>query len=356
MQQGDDLPVDGVEPGPAGTVRAGSGAGVAQPPALLEVLVEERTERGEQPGAVHDERHGFALALRVEGQQGDAPVDDDQLDGHLVGDDDVLALSHVGGQRGGRFGTFEPVTLDDAAHDDPAPGHLVLDLVVVVLEGEHRGHPSKRQHGAHLADGLALHQQESAPDRRGPRQHLDGRARGMGLGGAVPLGEVGDEGFDAVQGGAAGFEEGTEGEHRRGGAVARRALVGAVGVGQAALDQEVEGARHFGGPPRRRVCQRVRITVGPVDEEPVDGALPGAQAELGEQGRVRGVRSGKGAARRMYAVGSQRPALVGAFPELAARGRSAPGGVPSAMPASALPGSLPVTTVSRPTPVVLLRR
>ncbi|MFF4824692.1 hypothetical protein ACFY20_16955 [Streptomyces sp. NPDC001312] len=94
---------------------------------------------------------------------------------------------------------FRPVTLDDTAYDDPAPGHLVLDLVVVLLEGEHRGHPSQRQHGAHLADGLALHQQQSAPDRRGTRQHLDGRASGVGLGGAVPLGEVGDQGFDAVQ-------------------------------------------------------------------------------------------------------------------------------------------------------------
>lgn len=61
-----------------------------------------------------------------------------------------------------------------------------------------------------------------------------------------------------------GFEERAEGEHRRSGAGFSRRCDRRW---QAALHQDVEGARHLGGRTRRPVCHRGGIALGPVDEE-----------------------------------------------------------------------------------------
>lgn len=114
VQQGDDLAVHGVEFGSVGVPGPGIRVGRKQAPAPLEMRFEERTERGEQSGTVHDQRDRVdAFATGGERQQGDPPVDDDQFDGQLVDDGDVLALGCIGGYGRRCFGTFEPVALDD---------------------------------------------------------------------------------------------------------------------------------------------------------------------------------------------------------------------------------------------------
>ncbi|GAA3485871.1 hypothetical protein GCM10018966_104040 [Streptomyces yanii] len=163
----------------------------------------------------------------------------------------------------------------------------------------------QRNHAAYLDGGLILHQQEPAPDRSRPRQHLDGRSRGVGLGGTVTFGKGCHERLDAVQGRPPGFQQRPEREHGGGGPVPEDGVADGLGAGETPFHQDVEGARDLLDTPGRLARERGGFTVGPVDEEPVHGVLQRLQTEEREQGGLCRIRRDGGAVRRARAVGAQ---------------------------------------------------
>lgn len=188
---------------------------------------------------MHDEGDGFDLvALGVERQQSGPAIHEDHLDRQDFDDGDLLAVREDIGQRVRGARLFETAALHDGAQGDAAVHRLALGLFEVVLKGDHLRHPHRGHEGAHLLPRLALHGEEPAPDRRRAGEHFHWRVR---LGGAVPFRQVADERLDPVQRGTAGFEERTEGENGRGGAVTD-SPVAVFGAGESAFHEEAERA------------------------------------------------------------------------------------------------------------------
>ncbi|WP_329120784.1 hypothetical protein [Streptomyces sp. NBC_01353] len=262
----------------------------AEPPAPLEVLLEERDQRRQQPAAVHHERHRLLrlVALGIQRKQRALPVHDDQLDRQLVGDRDLLAVRGELREPLRGMGVLQPGTRHDGLHGQAPPHRVPLDLVEVVLEGDDSGRRHRRDQRADLVPRLALHRDEPAPDRGRPGEDLDGRAGAPGVGGAVPLGEFGDEVLDAVQCRTPGLQERAEREDGGGRPVPDVVPV-PLGAGEPTLDEPGEGAQDR-LRVRRGVAESGGIAVRPVHKQPVDAVLFGVETEQCEQRRTLGNR------------------------------------------------------------------